>query len=159
MDKDLEGIEVVGLGQACVDYLGRLDSYPEEDAKAELEELHMRCGGPASTALVTLSRLGVATSFLGSLSDDPFGTEIIGNLEKERVDISCLKVTPGHDFNDFEIGKRHSLPIINILRKDGTFQEVDTLSYEAGFLEVGNHFFADLYPYYHDEGSDEKGGR
>ena len=95
MDEDLQGIEVVGLGQACVDYLGRLDSYPEEDAKAELEELHMRCGGPASTALVTLSRLGVATSFLGSVSDDPFGTEIIRNLEKEKVSISRLKVTPG----------------------------------------------------------------
>ncbi|MBD65192.1 MAG: valine--tRNA ligase [Halobacteriovoraceae bacterium] len=32
----------------------------------------------------------------------------------------CLKVTPGHDFNDYEIGKRHDLPIINILNKDGT---------------------------------------
>ncbi len=32
----------------------------------------------------------------------------------------CLKVTPGHDFNDFEIGKRHNLEIINILNKDGT---------------------------------------
>jgi valyl-tRNA synthetase len=32
----------------------------------------------------------------------------------------CLKVTPGHDFNDFEIGKRHNLPVINILNLDGT---------------------------------------
>jgi valyl-tRNA synthetase len=36
----------------------------------------------------------------------------------------CLKVTPGHDFNDFEIGKRHNLPIINILNKDGTLNEI-----------------------------------
>ncbi|MCY4644072.1 MAG: valine--tRNA ligase [Bacteriovoracales bacterium] len=35
----------------------------------------------------------------------------------------CLKVTPGHDFNDFEIGKRHGLEIINILNKDGTLNE------------------------------------
>ncbi|MBK26672.1 MAG: valine--tRNA ligase [Halobacteriovorax sp.] len=35
----------------------------------------------------------------------------------------CLKVTPGHDFNDFEIGKRHNLPIINILNKDGTLND------------------------------------
>jgi valyl-tRNA synthetase len=35
----------------------------------------------------------------------------------------CLKVTPGHDFNDFEIGKRHNLPIITILNKDGTLNE------------------------------------
>lgn len=35
----------------------------------------------------------------------------------------CLKVTPGHDFNDFEIGRRHNLPIINILNKDGTLND------------------------------------
>jgi valyl-tRNA synthetase len=35
----------------------------------------------------------------------------------------CLKVTPGHDFNDFEIGRRHNLEIINILNKDGTLNE------------------------------------
>lgn len=35
----------------------------------------------------------------------------------------CLKVTPGHDFNDFEIGRRHNLEIINILNKDGTLND------------------------------------
>ncbi|MFA9204525.1 MAG: valine--tRNA ligase, partial [Flavobacteriales bacterium] len=30
----------------------------------------------------------------------------------------CVKITPAHDFNDFELGKRHSLPLINILNKD-----------------------------------------
>ncbi len=49
---------------------------------------------------------------------------IIGD---EHVDIEkgtgCLKVTPGHDFNDFEIGQRHQLEIINILNKDGTLND------------------------------------
>ena len=36
----------------------------------------------------------------------------------------CLKVTPGHDFNDFEIGRRHNLPIITILNKDGTLNKL-----------------------------------
>jgi len=35
----------------------------------------------------------------------------------------AVKITPGHDFNDFEIGKRHQLPLINILNKDGTLNE------------------------------------
>jgi valyl-tRNA synthetase len=26
----------------------------------------------------------------------------------------CVKITPGHDFNDYEVGKRHNLPLINI---------------------------------------------
>ena len=35
----------------------------------------------------------------------------------------CVKVTPAHDPNDFAMGKRHNLPTINILNKDGTLNE------------------------------------
>lgn len=91
-----DNIQVVGLGQACVDYLGRINSYPCENSKEELVDLQTRCGGPASTALVTLSRLNIPTSFLGSISDDLFGQEILKNLKNEKVDVSCLKITPGY---------------------------------------------------------------
>jgi sulfofructose kinase len=92
----LNTVEVVGLGQASIDYLGRVASYPEEDGKVELMDLQMQCGGPASTALVTLSRLGVQTSFLGSVSDDTFGIEIVKGLKEEKVDHCFLKITPGY---------------------------------------------------------------
>jgi valyl-tRNA synthetase len=35
----------------------------------------------------------------------------------------AVKITPGHDFNDFEVGKRHNLPLINILNRDGTLND------------------------------------
>ena len=35
----------------------------------------------------------------------------------------ALKITPGHDPNDFEIGQRHGLQIINVLNKDATMNE------------------------------------
>ena len=35
----------------------------------------------------------------------------------------CVKITPAHDFNDFEIGKRHDLEFINILNLDGTLNQ------------------------------------
>jgi len=35
----------------------------------------------------------------------------------------AVKITPGHDFNDFEVGKRHNLALINILNKDGSLNE------------------------------------
>ena len=35
----------------------------------------------------------------------------------------CVKITPAHDPNDFEMGKRHQLPLINILNKDGSINE------------------------------------
>ena len=35
----------------------------------------------------------------------------------------CVKITPAHDPNDFEVGKRHNLEEINILNDDGTINE------------------------------------
>lgn len=35
----------------------------------------------------------------------------------------CLKVTPAHDLNDYELGQKHKLPIIDILNDDATLNE------------------------------------
>jgi valyl-tRNA synthetase len=35
----------------------------------------------------------------------------------------AVKITPGHDFNDFEVGKRHKLPLINLINRDGTLND------------------------------------
>ncbi len=35
----------------------------------------------------------------------------------------CLKVTPAHDLNDYELGQKHNLPIIDILNDDGTLND------------------------------------
>ncbi len=48
--------------------------------------------------------------FADELVDPEFGT-------------GCVKVTPAHDPNDFEMGKRHNLPFINIMNKDGTLND------------------------------------
>ena len=36
----------------------------------------------------------------------------------------CLKVTPAHDLNDYELGVKHQLPVIDILNSDGTLNEL-----------------------------------
>ncbi len=43
----------------------------------------------------------------------------------------AVKITPAHDFNDFEVGKRHNLELINILNKDGTLNENTPSSYQG----------------------------
>ncbi|MDR6981968.1 valyl-tRNA synthetase [Rheinheimera pacifica] len=34
----------------------------------------------------------------------------------------CVKITPAHDFNDYEVGKRHQLPMINVMTPDATIR-------------------------------------
>jgi len=54
----------------------------------------------------------------------------------------CLKVTPAHDVNDYEIGLRHQLPVIDTINDDGTLNEKCELQkfvWEGSFLrEEGN---------------------
>ena len=43
----------------------------------------------------------------------------------------CVKITPAHDFNDYEVGKRHQLPQINILTKKGTINKSAPVIYQG----------------------------
>lgn len=57
----------------------------------------------------------------------PLINRAIPIIADEYVDIEfgtgCLKVTPAHDTNDYELGKKHNLPIIDLLAEDGTLNE------------------------------------
>ncbi|MGB8140925.1 MAG: valine--tRNA ligase, partial [Pseudolabrys sp.] len=44
----------------------------------------------------------------------------------------AVKITPAHDFNDFEVGKRHSLPQINIFTAEAKLQLKDNADFVAG---------------------------
>ena len=48
---------------------------------------------------------------------------IADELVDREFGTGCVKVTPAHDPNDFEMGNRHQLPFINIMNKDGTLNE------------------------------------
>ena len=87
-----QAIAVVGLGQCSLDILGSLAQYPPVDSKCDLDSVLMQGGGPVATALVTLARLGVTSSFVGCIGDDDFGRRICGGLEDEGVDCRHLQV-------------------------------------------------------------------
>jgi valyl-tRNA synthetase len=43
----------------------------------------------------------------------------------------CVKITPAHDFNDYEVGQRHGLPLINILNPDATLNDQVPAAYRG----------------------------
>jgi valyl-tRNA synthetase len=57
----------------------------------------------------------------------PFINREIPVITDDYVDktfgTGCLKVTPAHDVNDYEIGVRHNLPVIDTINDDGTLNE------------------------------------
>ncbi|MDP5168926.1 MAG: valine--tRNA ligase, partial [Bacteroidia bacterium] len=77
----------------------------------------------------------------------------------------CLKVTPAHDINDYEIGKRHKLPIIDALNADGTISAAGQLYVGMDRFEVRKRISKDLEaagfllkkePYLHSVGYSER---
>lgn len=57
----------------------------------------------------------------------PIVNRVIPIIEDEYVDMEfgtgALKITPAHDINDYEIGQKHNLPMIDVLDDDGKLNE------------------------------------
>lgn len=57
----------------------------------------------------------------------------------------CVKITPAHDFNDYEMGKRHNLPMLNILTVDAAINEEAPEKYQGlDRYEARKQIVADL---------------
>jgi valyl-tRNA synthetase len=57
----------------------------------------------------------------------------------------CVKITPAHDFNDYEMGQRHKLEVINILTDDAAINENAPLLYQGlDRFEARERVIADL---------------
>lgn len=67
------------------------------------------------------------THLKGKKAIVPLINRAIPIIEDEYVDMEfgtgCLKVTPAHDINDYELGLKHKLEVIDILNDDGTLNE------------------------------------
>src|SRR6201986_2552749 len=56
----------------------------------------------------------------------------------------AVKVTPAHDFNDFEVGRRHNLPQISVLDREASLSLVDNEDYLRGLPEGSAELAAEL---------------
>ncbi|MDO5134914.1 MAG: valine--tRNA ligase [Eubacteriales bacterium] len=65
---------------------------------------------------------------VGKMLELPLTGRTIPVIADEYVDkefgTGCVKITPAHDPNDFEVGRRHRLPEINIMNDDATINEL-----------------------------------
>ncbi len=78
----------------------------------------------------------------------PLVGRVIPVIEDRYVDIEfgtgCLKVTPAHDVNDYNLGKTHNLEIIDIFNPDGTLSEAAGLYVGQDRMDVRRQIALDL---------------
>ena len=78
----------------------------------------------------------------------PLVNRVIPVIEDRYVDIEfgtgCLKVTPAHDVNDYQLGKTHNLETIDIFNPDGTISEQSPLYVGMDRMECRKQIVKDL---------------
>ena len=83
------------IGAATLDTIAAVSHPPGSDERVEATDVAVAGGGPAATAAVALTRLGVGCFFVGRVGDDEAGAVIREGLAREGVDVSELAVVPG----------------------------------------------------------------
>ncbi|MFT5520876.1 MAG: valyl-tRNA synthetase [Enterobacterales bacterium] len=72
---------------------------------------------------------------IGQMIKLPLTDREIPIIADDYVDMDfgtgCVKITPAHDFNDYEMGKRHDLPLLNILTKNAEINENGPEKYQG----------------------------
>jgi valyl-tRNA synthetase len=75
------------------------------------------------------------TDLVGLELELPLTGRNIPVISDSYVDIEfgsgCVKITPAHDFNDYEMGKRHQLDVINVLNDDATINGEAPAAYQG----------------------------
>jgi valyl-tRNA synthetase len=78
----------------------------------------------------------------------PLVNRLVPIIQDEYVDMEfgtgCLKITPAHDINDYEIGMRHKLSSIDIFNDDGTMSEASEIYIGMDRFEVRESIVKDL---------------
>ena len=74
-------------------------------------------------------------SFIGKSIKLPITGRLIPIIADDYVEqdfgTGCVKITPAHDFNDYDMGKRHNLEVINILTDDAKINDVAPEKYRG----------------------------
>ena len=120
---DLEVIQKETLGKMYY------YKYPIENNPGEF--IHIATTRPETmfgdTAVAVSDKNEKLKHLIGKNCIIPIINRVIPIIADDHADpekgTGAVKITPAHDFNDFEVGRRHNLPLINILNPDATLNE------------------------------------
>ena len=125
------GTAVSDLEVVQKETVGKMYYYKYPIEGAEGEYIHIATTRPETmfgdTAVAVSKDNPKLAHLIGKNCIIPIINRVIPIIGDEHADpekgTGAVKITPAHDFNDFEVGKRHNLPMINILNPDATLNE------------------------------------
>ena len=125
------GTAVSDLEVVQKETVGKMYYYKYPIESADGEYIHIATTRPETmfgdTAVAVSKENPKLAHLIGKNCIIPIINRVIPIIGDEHADpekgTGAVKITPAHDFNDFEVGKRHNLPMINVLNPDATLNE------------------------------------
>ena len=88
----IKKLDVIGLGEVCIDWILKVDHFPEVDEKVFIRESGKFPGGVTANFVVGFSRLGGKPGFIGGLGNDQYGQYLLDVFKNEKVDTTKIKI-------------------------------------------------------------------
>lgn len=140
-------MDVTGLGTLAMDVLMKVDTLPGEDGFCVVESTAYEPGGSGTNVIVQLARLSARCSYIGAVSDDGLGSDILKSLEEEKVDISNMVVIPGKVtlHTNIVIDRQGSKFIM--LNMGDAFDKLTAEAVNRELIQKSKVFYTDLLPF------------
>ncbi len=94
---ECKAFDAVALGLNAVDHVAVVAEYPAFNSKVELVSHTTLFGGQCATAMVSLSRLGLRSRYIGRVGSDLAGQMQIASIRNEGVEVGELRIIDGAD--------------------------------------------------------------
>lgn len=101
--------KILGIGNAVLDTIFTVNSYPNEDQEVRATKRHNQVGGNVNNSLYVLQQLGHQTSLCSTLSNDPEAKLLLSGIEQRGIDCQHIqKFIQGRTPNSFVTLNAHT---------------------------------------------------
>ncbi|MBP9040225.1 MAG: sugar kinase [Anaerolineaceae bacterium] len=94
-EKKITQVEILGIGDAMVDLTTRASQLPPRGGNIWSTAVTLSPGGTTANVAAGIARLGLRSSFIGCVGDDPYGRYTIEQFQRVGVDTSRIRLRPG----------------------------------------------------------------
>ncbi|MFC1564919.1 carbohydrate kinase family protein [candidate division KSB1 bacterium] len=89
--------DVIGIGVSALDILAIVENFPDKESVQQALEMKIQGGGPVSTAVVTMAKLGLKTAMIDVVGSDWCGELIMKEFREYGVSTDLIEVAEEHN--------------------------------------------------------------
>lgn len=139
-------MDIIGLGTMAMDAVNQVNQLPEEDGFCIINNTSYLPGGSGTNVIVQLQRLSANCGFIGKISDDKIGKDILTSLQGEGIDTNHLLIQKGGISLHTNIFVDQNGRKFIMLNTGDVFFDLKRNEVSEAYLKMAKIFYTDLLP-------------